>query len=551
MGTTLRVPGSSVATCVARLVLALLLLYFSIVDPDQSGHRHVPDDGWAVSYVIAALGLLLVALRSWWWDFQLRGIALATDIVIIVVIEHIEPVHYGFFTLAIAIAAFALLTTALRFGEKATWRAAVALNVVGMTVCGARNLPFFYPATHVTGEIDLWMDLRHVLVHLTVSALALWLARQISPVPGLPRFEAAGSDAGGLDAALAYAARVTGARRGVLCWQGHARSSCTTVAYGGADEVAAAMTRECSKVRPKNAGTPLLFERSPAHALTIRGDGEIYVRLAREGLDQMPELSGFAEGLSLPVPCASGLAWLVLTELPPIGTDLLRAAHAIGSEIAYGIDREQFEHISREAAMNGLRNSIARDLHDSVAQSLAGAGYWLQALQLKKDMPDQVRAEIARTKEALDKENSGIRAIIDRLRTDLDVDAPRRLGEEIEGLLEVLGQQWRVDIAFREPPGDLLVAAATAHDVQQILREALANAVRHGSAGHVDVSLARNANRLIIGIEDDGTGFAAVPVDDPPRSLSERVEALGGRLEAGNSAKGARVMIDLPGELFK
>lgn len=539
------------ATGIARLLLAVLLLYFSVADPDSFGYRHEADDGWALSYVVVSLAFLLVAVRSWWWDFQLRGIALATDIVIIVVIEHIEPVHYGFFTLGIAIAACTLLTTALRFGERATWRAAIALNLVAMVVCGVRNLPIFYPATHVTGEIDMWMDLRHVLFHLTVSALALWLARQIGPVARLPRLEAAGSDTSGLEAALAYAARVTGARRGVLYWQDPARSAPHMVAYGDAEDVAEAMAARFKKVPARDIPTPVLFGIDPVRALTIGKDGEIAIQPVRGGLDQMASLSGFREGLSLPVPCASGLAWLVLADLPPLGTDLLRASEVIGSEIAYGIDRGQFEQISREAAMNGLRNSIARDLHDSVAQSLAGAGYWLQALQLRQDMPDHVRAEIARTKAALDKENSGIRVIIDRLRTDLDLDVPRYLGGEIRGLLDVLGQQWRIDIAFREPPRELLVAAATAHDIQQILREALANAVRHGNAGHVDVTVVSNESRLVIDIEDDGAGFPTVPVDEPPRSLSERVEALGGHLDAGNGAKGARVTIDLPGELLK
>lgn len=201
--------------------------------------------------------------------------------------------------------------------------------------------------------------------------------------------------------------------------------------------------------------------------------------------------------------------------------------------------------------MSGLRNAIARDLHDSVAQSLAGAGYWLQSLQMKQGMPDHIRQDIARTKDALDKENSGIRAIIDRLRDDIEMGGRVHLGEELRGIIKDLASQWRLEITLNTPPDPLVVTPATAHNIQQILREALANAVRHGKAGKVVVTVARQAGRVALTIDDDGSGFAVAALCEAPRSLSERSLALGGSIEAANGACGARVVIDLPGELFK
>lgn len=321
MGTKLRVPGSAIATAIARLVLATLLLYFSVSDVVGFGLVSEMDDGWAIAYALVATALAVVAWRSWWWDFRLRTVAFAVDVAIVMVIEHIEPVHYGFFTTGVSIATFALLSTALRFGERATFRAALVLNVVGGAICLARNTPYFYSGMHSTGEIDLLMDVRHIVFHAVISGLAVWLSRQMTPVPRLTRFD---PDGGGIDrgnvgeddvfaAALGYALGVTGAAEGVLLWRAKGRPVSTIIGLDAAGQATFPAANGGGVVPDRDRIEPALFTGRARHALTLDGGGEMAIMAHSFSADGIVARAGFGEGLSLPVQCASGLAWIVLT----------------------------------------------------------------------------------------------------------------------------------------------------------------------------------------------------------------------------------------------
>lgn len=549
MVTKIRVPNTATATAVGRLVLAILMFYFAVSDPEGLGYVHEPDDFAALLYLCTAIIAAFIAIRSWWWDFRLRHVVFALDLAMIIAIEHTEPSQYGFFTLAISIGILSMLGSALRFGEKATVRTAVILNAVNFLACAVHNIPVVNEAMRRTGEIDLTMDIRHVLLHAATGILAIWLSRQINPIPRLPRFES-GQGAAAPESALAYAMEVTGARTGLLCWRSFNRSDCQVV---GLDAQAGAFKppfATCSALGTSPLRTQM-FDAAGRHVLELDEAGEIVQGVPLAQPDGMIALSGFDAGLSLPVTCGSGLAWIVLGELPPVGTDALRASPALIAELAHGIDRGEFDSVAREAAMNGLRTALARDLHDSVAQSLAGAGYWLQSLQMRKNVPEEVRADIAKTKQALDKENASIRAMIDRLRTELDPHHPHSLTDDMRALADLLAQQWRLKVELRAPDQPLLVSAGTAHDLQQILREGIANAVKHGNARKVDVAIRTKDGRVAIAIEDDGSGFEDIPVDVLPRSIAERTAALGGALEVCNGSRGARVTVELPGDLFR
>jgi signal transduction histidine kinase len=88
------------------------------------------------------------------------------------------------------------------------------------------------------------------------------------------------------------------------------------------------------------------------------------------------------------------------------------------------------------------------------------------------------------------------------------------------------------------------------HDLHQLIREGVANAVRHGRADSIDLFLGGHGRRIELQIADNGSGFpdGAGERVDSPRSLSERVNALGGQLRVESSAAGSRIRITLPME---
>ena len=98
-----------------------------------------------------------------------------------------------------------------------------------------------------------------------------------------------------------------------------------------------------------------------------------------------------------------------------------------------------------------------------------------------------------------------------------------------------------IDFETRSMPDN--TTAIPTHDIDMILREALANAVRHSNAGKISVSIGTRGNNLELEIRDDGTG---IPRGNPQgfgmKSILTRAE----------TAKGTAAWLDgKPGTLVR
>jgi signal transduction histidine kinase len=152
------------------------------------------------------------------------------------------------------------------------------------------------------------------------------------------------------------------------------------------------------------------------------------------------------------------------------------------------------------------RNRLARDLHDSVTQSL-------NALTLSAEAANrhlaggEVAAAGARLQDVRDSAQAAMREmllLIHELR-------PPLLAEE--GLVATLQSrlaavEGRVglvtDLAIE---GDVRPPAAIETELDRIAQEALNNALKHARAGRIAVRLCQEAGRVVLEIEDDGVGF--------------------------------------------
>jgi signal transduction histidine kinase len=83
-------------------------------------------------------------------------------------------------------------------------------------------------------------------------------------------------------------------------------------------------------------------------------------------------------------------------------------------------------------------------------------------------------------------------------------------------------------------------------DLQQLLREAVANAVRHGGANRVDVALDVANDRLELKVADNGSGFPKRKGQAMPWSLKERVERANGSMRLVSSPGSTNILISLP-----
>jgi signal transduction histidine kinase len=141
-------------------------------------------------------------------------------------------------------------------------------------------------------------------------------------------------------------------------------------------------------------------------------------------------------------------------------------------------------------------------------------------------------------------------AELERARVDL-----RELGRGIlpelltrgglSAALADLARRGTVPVTIRVAPGRFPAAIEAA--VYFVCSEALANVGKHARATTASVEVAREPERLVVTVSDDGIGGASFDAGSGLRGLADRVEALGGSLtREGPSGRGTRLRAELP-----
>jgi len=193
------------------------------------------------------------------------------------------------------------------------------------------------------------------------------------------------------------------------------------------------------------------------------------------------------------------------------------------------------------------RLSLARDVHDSIVQFLAGAAFRIEAIKRSARSGAAVVSDLDELKRLLVEEQSEIRGFIMALRQHRDLELAEAVAE-LRALAERLGQQWSVDCRVSAEGDEVPIPLRLQLDLQQLLREAVANAVRHGGANRIDVGLSVASGQVRLSVVDNGSGFPASNGDDAaePWSLKERVERAHGSLKLDSAPGSTNVLISLP-----
>jgi signal transduction histidine kinase len=119
-----------------------------------------------------------------------------------------------------------------------------------------------------------------------------------------------------------------------------------------------------------------------------------------------------------------------------------------------------------------------------------------------------------------------------------------------------LRKLWNCEVELQAPADTLDLPARQRHGVERLIDEGVANAVRHGHATCVKVTVSQDSRSLCLTIKDNGSGLREVNGDFDqdmlqrqklgPRSLHKRVVQLGGSLRLNSSPEGVELKIALP-----
>ncbi len=223
---------------------------------------------------------------------------------------------------------------------------------------------------------------------------------------------------------------------------------------------------------------------------------------------------------------------------------------ALASHLANGLESLRAAALEREAAVGEERALLARELHDSIAQSLSFLKIQVQLLRnaSRNAQPEKVQ-------NALDELDAGLRESINDVRELLVHFRTRTNTDDVEAALQETLQKFKhqtgLSTHFQVTGAGLPLPADVQVQVLHVVQEALSNVRKHSQATQVTLEVTKGkAWRFVV--RDDGRGF------DPELSdrqnvrvgmkiMQERAQRIGASVQVRSDlGKGTRMQLSLP-----
>jgi len=200
------------------------------------------------------------------------------------------------------------------------------------------------------------------------------------------------------------------------------------------------------------------------------------------------------------------------------------------------------------------RERIARDLHDTLLQSMQALTYQVDAARGRLERGDDEAAK-AGLSQAVRQANAGLVESRDRIRElRQQASGPQDLEAALCDLPGKLDMPPGLAYAVTTHGSPIRWPAASRDEVYRIVREAVANAVRHAGARHIEVRARRGWRGVVVEVHDDGCGINTELLARGNRDghwgltgMHERARLLGARLHVvSRPGQGTLVRLRLP-----
>jgi signal transduction histidine kinase len=193
------------------------------------------------------------------------------------------------------------------------------------------------------------------------------------------------------------------------------------------------------------------------------------------------------------------------------------------------------------AAGDHARRLIERDLHDGAQQRLVSLALDLRVAEAKlpRELPE-VRAQLARIADGLADALDDLREVSHGIHPAILSEGG--LGPALKALARRSAVPVELDVDIEPRLSEPIEVAA-----YYVVSEALTNAAKHARASVAHVEARAQDGGLHISVRDDGVGGADPRQGSGLIGLTDRVEAMGGRISLSSPAgEGTALLIDLP-----
>lgn len=226
-------------------------------------------------------------------------------------------------------------------------------------------------------------------------------------------------------------------------------------------------------------------------------------------------------------------------------TQELIMVHQVNHEL------ENYVAVSEKIAEDKERKRLAREIHDTLGHALTGIAAGVDACIAMIDINPQA------TKQQLQVISKVVRQGIVDVRNSLNKLRPSALEQHgFKGALENMIEEftsvsdltitldYRLDkVDFENTKEDILF---------RVIQESVTNAVRHGDATHIDISLYIEDNNLYLRIQDNGQGCEEIHYGFGLKQMTERLAMINGKV-AYDGHHGFLTIVTIPlqeGELY-
>lgn len=229
-----------------------------------------------------------------------------------------------------------------------------------------------------------------------------------------------------------------------------------------------------------------------------------------------------------------GVAAVLVGSLAWVG--MLRRQVAVQAMRLAGEMRKRREAAVEFQASLRERNRLAANLHDTLLQTLGGAGFQLDTCRRAV-----ARDDLGETSDHLDVARRMLRHAVGELRGSVWALktmplAGQSLAEALDAVIKQLRAGYAVEIQAVTAGEGFDLPRFVQGNLMLVVQEAVRNALQHGAPTRIDVHVAQDApsRTVAVTIRDDGSGFSVAEVDGPAQGhfglqgMQERIAGLGG-----------------------
>ncbi|MEH7179363.1 sensor histidine kinase [Neobacillus vireti] len=187
------------------------------------------------------------------------------------------------------------------------------------------------------------------------------------------------------------------------------------------------------------------------------------------------------------------------------------------------------------------RNRLARDLHDTVGHTFTSVIMGLDAASfLMKTSPEQAQEQVNMLSDVMRKSLGEIRTQIHQISPSEDRE---ELSSQLKKIADDFALHTKTVIHFEHSgPKEMSISSQGTITLIRCLQESLTNAIRHGHANEIVITLKEEPEKVILTIKDNGKGMSDIKYGFGLSGMKERLESLQGNIHIKSSTNEGTVV---------